>query len=116
MTKNEAVVQQMIEKRNAEPEPVEEVSSIIGEYDLEEIEQLKMENIALKKEHLRFEEMQLMGVQEQLMKRIRERLGVTDEYGISFNLPMTKVKVEKRRASNEQREQEQPTASDETGT
>jgi len=114
---NEEQVARLLEKRKAEPDQVEEeIPSIVGEYDLEEIEQVKMENIALKKEQLRLTEMQLMGVQEQLMKRIRERLGVSDEYGISFNMSMTKVKVEKRRALDEQREQEQPAASDETRT
>lgn len=107
MTNNEALVKQMIEKREAEPEDIDEIPGIEGEWDLEEIETLKMENIALKRERLRTDEMLLMGEQEQLKKRIRDRLGVTDEYGLSFNLPMTKVRVEKRRATSGQRQEQQ---------
>lgn len=103
---NEEQIARLIEKRNSEPEEVEEIKSPEGEYDLEEIEHLKLENLALKKERLKAEEINLIGAQENLFKSIRSRLGASNEYEIGFNLEMTRVIV-RRRQGNGREEQEQ---------
>lgn len=104
--KNEAIVQNLIEKRNTEPEETPEEREVKefkpGQYEISSESSLTLENLSLKLELVERQKHDLEIERHRVIAQVKEDLGVPDGFQIvGGTADFKKVVIEKRKEPND---------------